>query len=191
MKIIKWSELKDKTNEAPFYCVMKDNPAGFADGRAFGCGTLAFLNLSILLRRRFKIEDEKTAYDLAKDIIATVPETDHKMGIDSAMGFLDSNPLFNGCRMLILNPNGMNPEVFLKIAMPRLLNGEIALAMLEVAEVPGADPKGNVNHLAVIYGDKGDVFMDGLKLDLETFLNICHFSPINTLCFLALNPEEK
>ncbi len=191
MKIIKWSELKEKTTEAPFYCVMKDNPAGFADGRAFGCSTLAFLKLSLLLRKRFKIEDGKTAYDLAKSIISSVPENDNKMSFKAAMDFIDRTPLFNSCRMLLLNPNGMNPEVFLRIAMERLLKGEVVLAMLEVPDNPGAEAKNELNHFSVFHGEKGDVYMDGLKLDLDTFINICHYSKLNTLTFFQLNVEEE
>lgn len=106
------------------------------------------------------------------------------------MEFIDKNPFFNSFRMLFLNPNGMVPEVFYQIALRRLERGEVALL---IAEAPsrGEKAKGFPNHLAIIHSEDGEVFLDGLKIDLETLINIVYFSSVNSLLFFSKNVEVK
>lgn len=188
MKVITWEELKTKTNEAPFYGVIKSRDDRI---RAIGCGPLAFLNLILLLKKRLGTVDGKTAYDVVFQILDYIEENQNlSISFQDAMEFLDKNPFFNSFRMLFLNPNGMVPGIFLQIALRRLERGEIALL---VAEAPkrGEKAKGWVNHLAVVHSENGDVFLDGLKIDLETFINIVHFSSVNSLLFFTTNAEAK
>lgn len=188
MKVIIWDELKTKTSEAPFYGVLKSREDR---GRALGCGTLAFLNLILLLKKRLGISDGKTAHDVVFEILEYVEEEPNlSISFKSAMGFLDKCPFFNGFRMLFLNPNGMVPEVFLQIALRRLEKGEVALFIVEAPE-QGEKAKGRANHLAVVHSENGDVFLDGLKIDLETFINIAYFSHVNSLLFFTKNAEAK
>lgn len=188
MKVIFWDELKTKTNEAPFYGVLKSRDD---KNRALGCGTLAFLNLILLLKRQLGISDGKTAHDVVFQILDYIEENQNlSIGFQSAMDFLDKFPLFNGFRVLFLNPNGMVPEVFLQIALRRLEKGEVALLIAEAPD-PGGKAQGQANHLAVVHSESGDVFLDGLKIDLEAFINIAYFSHVNSLLFFTKNVEVK
>ena len=186
MKVITWEELKTKTNDAPFYGVVKSRDDRT---RAIGCGPLAFLNLILLLKKRLGTIDGKTAYDVVFQILDYIEENQNlSISFQDAMEFLDRNPFFNSFRMLFLNPNGMVPEVFFQIALRRLERGEIGLL---IAEAPrrGEKAKGFANHLAVVHSEDGDVFLDGLKIDLETFINIAYFSSVNSLLFFTKNSK--
>jgi hypothetical protein len=186
MKVITWEELKTKTNEAPFYGVVKSQDDRT---RAIGCGPLAFLNLILLLKKRLGTVDGNTAYDVVFQILYYIEENQNlSISFQDAMEFLDRNPFFNSFRMLFLNPNGMVPEVFFQIALRRLERGEIGLL---IAEAPrrGEKAKGIANHLAVVHSEDGDVFLDGLKIDLETLINMAYFSSVNSLLFFTKNSE--
>ncbi len=188
MKVIIWDDLKTKTSEAPFYGVLKS----LGDKtRALGCGTLAFLNLVLLLKRQLGISDGKTAHDVVFQILDYVEEKQNlSISFESAMDFLDRFPLFNSFRVLFLNPNGMVPEVFLQIALKRLERGEVALFLVEAPD-PGGKAQGHANHLAVVHSENGDLFLDGLRIDLEAFINIAYFSHVNSLLFFTKNAEVK
>lgn len=185
MKVVRVSDLKYKSEfEAPFYCVLSDE----SNRREMGCANLAFLNLELLLRRQINIKDEMTAFDIWEANRASLPEDETQaVSFEKAMNFLDTREIFDGFRMLVLNPNGMVPEVFFEIALRRLLQGQVALAMLEVPDKAGDKPILKVNHLAFIHSEEGEVYLDGLKLDLETFIKILYYSPLNTLMFFAKN----
>ncbi|MFN8845930.1 MAG: hypothetical protein ACK5V3_08910 [Bdellovibrionales bacterium] len=188
MKVITWEELTTKTNEAPFYGVVKSRDDRT---RAIGCGPLAFLNLILMLKKRLGMVDGKTAYDVIFHILDYIEEKQNlSINFQDAMEFIDKNPFFNSFRMLFLNPNGMVPEVFYQIALRRLERGEVALL---IAEAPsrGEKAKGIANHLAIVHSEDGDVFFDGLKIDLETLINIVYFSPVNSLLFFSKNVEVK
>lgn len=184
MKVITLNDLKTMTHEAPFYGVVKSYENRH---RALGCGTLAFLNLVLLLRRQLVVEDERTAYQVVSDNLDYLKEnSDLSINFESAIDFLDTNPFFNGFRMLWLNPNGMVADVFLSIALRRLSQGEVALLIVE-ARTDGEKARGQANHLAVLHSEDGDIFLDGLRIDMEAFINIAYFSSVNSLLFFTKN----
>lgn len=191
MKTIFFEELKTLTEKNPLYCVLSTEPQKNGDPRAIGCGILALLNLSMLAKKRMGKDKDQTAYEiLFNEILPRVEEQDDlSIQPESAFSFIDQSPLFNGWRMLVLNPSAMNPEVFWKIALKRLLGGDVALCMLEVPDQSGAEAKGIANHLSVVHSEGDEVFYDGLRMTAATLSNILFFSPINTVIFLSSPPE--
>lgn len=188
MKVITWDELKTRTHEAPFYGVVKSREDR---DRALGCGPLAFLNLVLLLKKQLGMKDGKTAHDVVFESLNYLEENpDLSIDFENAMGFLETNPFINSFRMLWLNPSGMVPAVFLSIALRRLSQGEVALLIVE-ARSDGEKLRGQANHLAVLHSENSDVFLDGLRIDLEAFINIAYFSPVNSFLFFTKNAEVK
>jgi hypothetical protein len=193
MKNVYFEDLKTLTEKEPLYSVLSRIPQNNGDPRAIGCCPLACLNLLMLCKKRMGKDLEQTAHDiLTNEIMPLIDEKDDlSVPFQSAMGFFDKSPIFNGWRTLVLNPNGMNQEIFWAIALRRLLNGDIVLCMLEVPTEEGSEAKKKANHLSVLHSDGTDVFYDGLKMSVETLSNILWFSPVNTLMFFSPPVEEK
>ena len=97
----------------------------------------------------------------------------------------------NSCRMLVMNPNGMNEEVFLKIFLNRLIQGNLVLAMMEIPDQNGEPAKNILNHASFVHGEDGEVYFDGLRVDLNFLLRAFYFSKPTTLIFFAVNAGRQ
>lgn len=193
MKNVYFEDLKTLTEKEPLYSVLSRTPQKNGDPRAIGCCPLAFLNLLFLAKKRMGKDLEQTAHDiLTNEILPLIDENDDlSVPFQSALSFFDKTTFFNGWRTLVLNPNGMNEEVFWQITLRRLLSGDIALCMLEVPDGEGTPATKKANHLSVLHSDGTDVFYDGLKMSVETLSNILWFSPVNTLMFFSSPVVEE
>lgn len=187
MKTIYFDDLKSLTAKDPLYCVLSKTPQKNGDPRAIGCATLALLNLLILIKKRMGLDQEQTAYEiLFNEILPRIEEQDDlSVQPESVFALIDTHPIFNGWKALILNPSGMTPEVFWEISLRRLLNGDIGLCMLEVPESKEEEATKKINHLSVIHSDGENVFYDGLKITADGLANILFFSPVNTVMFFS------
>ena len=188
MKIIEVNELKNKNNAAPFYSIIDPFKLGTADPRACGCATLALLNMILSLKKRMKIDHGRTAFDEMKWIQEQTSESENSTSPEVLMGFIDKHPIFNSCRMLVMNPNSMDEEVFLRILLRRLADGNLALVMMEVPDQADEPAKDSINHISFVHAKNGEVFFDGLPVDLNFLLRAFYFSRPTTLMFFAVNP---
>lgn len=187
MKIIEVNELKDNKHSAPFYSIVDKTKSGNPDPRACGCATLALLNMILVLKNRLGIHGDGTAFDEMKWIQEQTEEKENSVQPENMMGFIDKDPIFNSCRMLVMNPNGMNEEIFLKIFLNRLTQGNLVLAMMEIPDQNGGPAKDILNHASFVHSEDGEVYFDGLRVDLNFLLRAFYFSKPTTLIFFAVN----
>ncbi len=188
MKILELNELKNPNHQAPFYAVIDETKKGTKDSRAGGCASLALLNMILVFKNRLGIHDERTALDEMRWIQEQTEEKENSVQPENLMGFIDNHPIFNSCRMLVMNPNGMNEEVFLRIFLRRLADGDLVLAMMEVPDSSGEPAKDILNHASFVHSEDGEVYFDGLRVDLNFLLRAFYFSKPTTLIFFAVNP---
>lgn len=191
MKIIEVNELKAETHQAPFYSIIDKTKIGQDDPRACGCATLALLNMILILKERLPIHDERTAFDEMKWLQEQTQETENTVQPEVMMQFIDKHPIFNSCRMLVMNPNGMDEEVFLRIFLRRLAEGNLILAMMEIPDNAGDLAKNSLNHVSFVHSEEGEVYFDGLRVNLNFLLRAFYFSRPTTLVFFAVNPGEQ
>lgn len=187
MKILELNELKNSDHQAPFYAVIDETKKGTPDARACGCASLALLNMILVLKNRLGIHDGRTAFDEMRWIQEQTEEKENSVQPENLMGFIDNHPIFNSCRMLVMNPNGMNEEVFLRIFLRRLADGDLVLAMMEVPDSSGEPAKDILNHASFVHSEDGEVYFDGLRVDLNFLLRAFYFSKPTTLIFFAVN----
>ncbi|PIU01237.1 MAG: hypothetical protein COT74_01655 [Bdellovibrionales bacterium CG10_big_fil_rev_8_21_14_0_10_45_34] len=190
MKIIDVNELKNPACEAPYYNIIDPDKSGTEDPRACGCSTIALLNAILTLKKRLKISDNVSPFEEMKLIQELTNEKNNSVQPETLLGIIDKHPTFNSCRMLVINPNGMNEEVFLRIFLNRLSQGSIALSLMEVPAKPGDKAKDVLNHVSFIHSEKGEVYFDGLRSNLDFLLSAFYFSRPTTLIFFGLNVEE-
>lgn len=188
MKIIEVNELKAEIHQAPFYSIIDKTKIGQADPRACGCATLALLNMILILKERLNLHDEQTAFDEMNWIQEQTQEAENTVQPEIMMQFIDKHPIFNSCRMLVMNPNGMDEEVFLRIFLRRLAEGNLVLAMMEIPDNSGDSSKNSLNHVSFVHSEEGEVYFDGLRVDLNFLLRAFYFSRPTTLVFFAVNP---
>lgn len=188
MKIIEVNELKAETHQAPFYSIIDKTRIGDADPRACGCSTLALLNMILILKERLNQQDKRTAFDEMNWIQEQTQEAENTVQPEMLMQFIDKHPIFNSCRMLVMNPNGMDEEVFLRIFLRRLAEGNLVLAMMEIPDNSGDSAKNSLNHVSFVHSEDGEVYFDGLRVDLNFLLRAFYFSRPTTLVFFAVNP---
>lgn len=188
MKIIEVNELKTETHQAPFYSIIDKTKIGQDDPRACGCATLALLNMILILKERLSIYNERTAFDEMKWIQEQTQETENTVQPEIMMQFIDKHPIFNSCRMLVMNPNGMDEEVFLRIFLRRLAEGNLVLAMMEIPDNSGDSAKNSLNHVSFVHSEDGEIYFDGLRVHLNFLLRAFYFSRPTTLVFFAFNP---
>jgi hypothetical protein len=191
MKVIKLNDLTNPEHKAPFYAVIDETKKGTADARACGCASLAMLNMILVLKHRLDIDDDLTALDEMRWIQEQTQEKDNAVQPDILMEFIDTHPLFNSCRMLVMNPNGMNEEIFLRIFLRRLAGGDLVLALMETPDKNGEPAKDILNHASFVHSENGEVYFDGLRVDLNFLLRAFYFSKPTTLIFFAVNPGGK
>lgn len=187
MKIIEVNDLKDQTHSAPFYSIVDKTKSGSPDPRACGCATLALFNMILVLKNRLGIHDDGTVFDEMKWIQEQTEEKENSVQPENMMEFIDKDPIFNSCRMLVMNPNGMNDEVFLKIFLNRLAQGNLVLAMMEIPDQNGEPAKNFLNHASFVHSENGEVYFDGLRVDLNFLIRAFYFSKPTTLIFFAVN----
>ncbi len=188
MKIISLNDLKNPDHQAPFYAVIDETKKGTPDARACGCASLALLNMILILKNRLGIHNDQTAFDEMRWIQEQTQEKENSVQPENLMGFIDNHPIFNSCRMLVMNPNGMNEEVFLRIFLRRLADGNLVLAMMEVPDKNGDPAKNILNHASFVHAEDGEVYFDGLRVDFNFLLRAFYFSKPTTLIFFAVNP---
>ncbi len=188
MKIIEVNELKNEIHQAPFYSIVDKSKMGAIDPRACGCASLALLNMILVLKIRSKIASDRTAFDELKWIQEQTKEHENLVYPEVLMEFIDKHPIFNSCRMLVMNPNGMDEEVFLRIFLRRLAEGNLALAMMEIPDQDGEPSKDILNHVSFVHAEDGEIYFDGLPVDLNFLLRAFYFSRPTTLMFFAVNP---
>ncbi|MFN7825797.1 MAG: hypothetical protein ACK5P6_10595, partial [Pseudobdellovibrionaceae bacterium] len=188
MKILKLNDLKNHDHQAPFYAVIDENKKGTPDARACGCASLALLNMILVLKERLNLHDELTAFDEMKWIQEQTQEAKNTVQPEMMMQFIDKHPIFNSCRMLVMNPNGMDEEVFLRIFLRRLAESNLVLAMMEIPDNSGDSAKNSLNHVSFVHSEEGEVYFDGLQVDLNFLLRAFYFSRPTTLVFFAVNP---
>lgn len=145
-------------------------------------------NVLIFINDYVGIYDDLNALDEMRCIQEQVQEKDNAVPPDILMEFIDAHPLFNSCRMLVMNPNGMNEEVFLRIFLRRLADGNLVLAMMEVPDKNGDHAKNILNHASFVHAEDGEVYFDGLRVDFNFLLRAFYFSKPTTLIFFAVNP---
>lgn len=188
MKIISLNDLKNPDHQAPFYAVIDETKKGTPDARACGCASLALLNMILILKNRLGIHNDQTAFDEMRWIQEQTQEKENSVQPENLMGFIDNHPIFNSCRMLVMNPNGMNEEVFLRIFLRRFADGNLVLAMMEVPDKNGDPAKNILNHASFVHAEDGEVYFDGLRVDFNFLLRAFYFSKPTTLIFFAVNP---
>lgn len=138
----------------------------------------------LVLRGRQGIHDDRTAFDEMRWIQEQTEEKENAVHPENLVSFIDNHPIFNSCRMLVMNPNGMNEEVFLRIVLRRLTGGDLVLAMMEIPNKSGEPAKDILNHASFIHSEDGEVYFDGLRVDLNFFLRAFYFSRPTTLLFV-------
>jgi hypothetical protein len=82
----------------------------------------------------------------------------------------------------------MDEEVFLRILLRRLANGDLILVMMEIPDSSGEPAKDILNHASCVYSEDGEVYFEGLRVDLNFLLRAFYFSKPTTLIFFAVNP---
>lgn len=189
MKIVEVNDLKNPECEAPFYNIIDPEKSGETDPRACGCATIALLNAILILKKRLKISDDLTPFEEMNRIQELMGEKNNSVQPETLLEFIDQHPMFNHCRMLVMNPNGMNEEVFLRIFLNRLTQGNIALVLMEVPDKTGDPAKDILNHVSFIHSENGEVYYDGLRTHLDFLLRAFYYSRPTTLIFLGLNTE--
>ncbi|MFZ3229892.1 MAG: hypothetical protein WA160_06795 [Pseudobdellovibrio sp.] len=187
MKIIEVNELKKEHNQAPFYSVIDKAKWNSEDPRACGCATLALLNTILILKKRLNRNDDRTAFDEMKFIQEQTDEAKNTVQPEMLLKFIDEHPIFNFCRILVMNPNAMDYEVFLKIFLRRLSEGNLVLAMMEIPDKDGDPAKNKINHISFIHSEDGEVYFDGLRVDLNFLIRAFYFSKPTTLMFFGGN----
>lgn len=187
MKIVEANELKSEAHQAPFYSIIDKTKIGNTDPRACGCATLALLNMILVLKERLNLHDERTAFDEMKWIQEQTQEAENTVQPEMMMQFIDKHPIFNSSRMLVMNPNGMDEEVFLRIFLRRLAEGNLVLAMMEIPDNSGDSAKNSLNHVSFVHSEEGEVYFDGLRVNLNFLLRAFYFSRPTTLVFFAIN----
>lgn len=190
MKIIKWSELKTETG--PFYDVLRDDASPFQkDPRHLGCAPKSFLNLISLLREQRKINDGQDLQDIARELIVDLKQSDElSVKIDDLSDYVSQSPHFFDTLIFCFNFKATAPDVGQGILLRRIQQGQVALLFLEVPE-EGEEAKCQPNHLAVLHSDGEDIFLDGLRIDWETLINVVYFSPTNMAWIFGLHPRAK
>lgn len=142
----------------------------------------------LVLKNRLGIHDDGTAFDELKRIQEQTEEKENSVQPEGMMRFIDNDPIFDSCRMLVMNPNGMSEEVFLKIFLNRLAQGNLVLAMMEIPDKNSEPAKDILNHASFVHSEDGEVYFDGLRVDLNFLLRAFYFSKPTTLIFFAVNP---
>lgn len=188
MKIINIDLLKDPNCKAPFYAILDDTKKYEDDPRACGCATQAILNAVLILKERLQIENSKSAYDELLEIQELTRENENSVKIEAMMEYIDRHPIFDTCRILVMNPNGMNEEIFFRIFLNRLSQGHIALVVMEAPDHTGSVATDRVNHVSFIHSESGEVYFDGLRVDLNFLIKAFYYSRPTTLLFFAINP---
>lgn len=191
MKIVKMNDLKNPDCEAPFYNIIDPEKSGADDPRACGCATIALLNAILTLKKRLKIKDNLTPFEEMIHIQKLVGEQNNTVNFETLLEFIDQHPTFNFCRMLVMNPNAMNEEVFLRIFLNRLAQGNIALVLMEVPEKSGDIAKDILNHISFIHSENSEVYYDGLRTHLDFLLRAFYYSRPTTLIFFGVNAEVE
>ena len=191
MKIVEVNELKDPACEAPFYNIIDKTKSGEPDPRACGCACIALLNAILILKKRLKITDDLTPFDELKNGQEMTDERDNGVSPENFLEFIDQHPIFNSCRMLVMNPNAMDEEVFLRIFLRRLYQGNIAIVMMEVPEKSGAPATDVLNHVSFIHCVGDEIYFDGLRTDFNFLIRAFYYSRPTTLVFFGVNSGGK
>lgn len=191
MKIVEVNELKDPACEAPFYNIIDKTKSGEPDPRACGCASIALLNSILMLKKRLKVSDNLTPFDELKIVQEMTDEQDNGVSPENFLEFIDQHPIFNSCRMLVMNPNAMDEEVFLRIFLRRLYQGNIAIVMMEVPEKSGAPATDVLNHVSFIHCEGDEIYFDGLRTDLNFLIRAFYYSRPTTLVFFGVNSGGK
>jgi len=188
MKIIRWSQLK--TAKGPFYDVLRDDASPFhKDARHLGCGPKSFLNLISLLREQRKEVDSKNLQEIAEELISELKQNGElSVRIDDISDYVSRSPYFFDTLIFCLNFKATAPDVGQGILLRRIQQGQIGLLFLEVPD-EGEEAKCQPNHLAVLHSDGTDIFLDGLRIDWETLINVAYFSPTNMVWLFGLHPR--
>lgn len=187
MKIVEVNDLKDPKCEAPFYNIIDKTKAGEADPRACGCASVAPLNAILTLKKRLKIVDNLSPFDELKIVQEMTDEQNNIVSPENFLAFIDQHPIFNSCRMLVMNPNAMNEEVFLRIFLRRLYQGDVAIVMMEVPEKSGAAATDVLNHVSFIHCVSDEVYFDGLRADFNFLIRAFYYSRLTTMVFFGVN----
>ena len=191
MKIVEVNDLKDPTCEAPFYNIIDKTKTGEPDPRACGCASIALLNAILMLKKRLKINDNLTPFDELKNVQEMTDERDNGVSPENFLEFIDQHPIFNSCRMLVMNPNAMDEEVFLRIFLRRLYQGNVAIVMMEVPEKSGAPATDVLNHVSFIHCVGDEIYFDGLRADFNFLISAFYYSRPTTLVFFGVNSGGK
>jgi hypothetical protein len=191
MKIVEVNELKDPACEAPFYSIIDKTKSGEPDPRACGCASIALLNAILMLKKRLKISDNLSPFDELKIVQEMTDEQDNGVKPENFLEFIDQHAIFNSCRMLVMNPNAMNEEVFLRIFLRRLYQGNVAIVMMEVPEKSGAPATDVLNHVSFIHCEGDEIYFDGLRADLNFLIRAFYYSRPTTLVFFGVNSGGK
>jgi hypothetical protein len=191
MKIIEVNELKNPKCEAPLYNIIDKTKSGELDPRACGCASIALLNAILILKKRLKINDNLTPFDELKHIQEMTDEHNNGVQPESFLEFIDQHSIFNSCRMLVMNPNAMNEEVFLRIFLRRLYQGNVAIVMMKVLEKSGAPAKDVLNHVSFIHCVGDEIYFDGLRADFNFLIRAFYYSRPTTLVFFGVNSGGK
>ena len=133
------------------------------------------------------INDCWTAFDEMKRIQGLTKEENNSVRPERMMEFIDQHPVFDSCRILVMNPNGMDHEVFLQIFLRRLAQGNIVIAIMEVPEKDCDTARNSLNHASFVHSENGEVYFDGLRVNLDFLLRAFYFSNPTTLLVFALN----
>lgn len=190
-QIVEVNDLKDPACEAPFYNIIDIKKSGEADPRACGCASIALLNAILILKKRLKIKDDLTPFDELKIVQEMTDEQNNGVSPENFLEFIDQHPIFNSCRMLVMSPNATSEEVFLRIFLRRLYQGNVAIVMMEVPEEAGAPATDVINHVSFIHCEGEEIYFDGLRADLNFLIRAFYFSRPTTLVFFGVNSGGK
>lgn len=188
MKIITIEELKSPFTIGPFFKITDPNKEGQHDDRAVGCGQLALLNLTILMKRSLGLPCK--AWEDFCLIQKMAPSKGTSVSADDLMAYFDNHPILYSSRIVYLTPYASySPEGFLTAVLSHLLKGLPLFVMMEVPTVLGEEAKHSANHASVIYSEEGKVFFDSLEIDLEFLVNALYYSRACLVLACLPNPR--
>lgn len=187
MKIVDVEELHNLEYDGPLYLVLDKTKQNESDPRACGCASLALLNSILFLKEKMNIQDGQTIYGEMRRIQKLTKEEKNAVLPENMLSFIEKHSVFNSCRLLVMNPNGMLADVFFKIFLRRLTEGSVALVMMEIPAKKNDRARNVLNHVSFVHSKDGEVYFDGLRVTLDFLLRAFYFSTPTTLMIFALN----
>jgi hypothetical protein len=184
MKIVKSKELKEATLKGPFYDILDEQRLNEKDPRYCGCASLSLLNAILFLKEKYLVDDGLTPFDELIKIKAITKENGTSITPENFLNYLEKTDYFYTCHTLVVNPNAMVPKVFLNIFLKRIQKS-FAFILMEIPRNGSSVASNDANHVSFIHYLNGEIYFDGLRVNLDFLLKIFYFSKTTTLMFFT------